>query len=117
MSLSLNRNPGDTEQNKMPSNKNACFPYKIDEIWKNIQRHQGETFLQIRGKPFMYSVVTNNVHLHTTNRSISKKTFEHALEFMPLSSTTPIQHLQAPSYIYAILTDKRIYSVNPNEEW
>ncbi|GAG82416.1 unnamed protein product, partial [marine sediment metagenome] len=33
-------------------------------------------------------------------------------EFIPLSGTTEIQHLQGPSYIYAILMDKRIRKDN-----
>jgi len=82
----------------------------IVDVWNRILKNEGETFRQIRGKTFTYTVVANSLKLSTTNRSISKKTIEQALEFLPLENTTPLQNLQAPSYLYAILTDKRITS-------
>jgi len=44
-----------------------------------------------------------------TNVQISKAHFMEALEHYPLSNTVPLQKLRGPSYIYAILMDKRIY--------
>ncbi len=82
----------------------------IETAWNRVISLEGETFRQIYGKEFSYTVVGNSILLSTTNRSISKKTFEQALEFVPLSDTTPVQHLQAPSYIYAILMDNRVRS-------
>lgn len=80
----------------------------INEVWSNIVKNEGETFRQLKGKPFTYTVVANSINLSTTNRNISKKTIEQAMEFLPLDSTAPLQHLQGPSYLYGILTDKRI---------
>lgn len=80
----------------------------IEIVWNRVLDVEGEVFRQIRGKEFSYSVAGNSITLSTTNRSISKKTFEQALEYVPLPDTTPVQHLQAPSYIYAILMDSRI---------
>ncbi len=80
----------------------------VDIVWKRISENAGKEFRQIKGKPFTYSVTGNTVHLDCTNRSFTKKTIESALEFVPLNNTTPIQHLQAPSYLYAILMDERI---------
>lgn len=80
----------------------------IDVIWERICKNEGETFRQIRGKEFTYSVNGNYITLSTTNYNVAKSTFEKALEFLPLENTVPIQHLQAPSYLYAILTDERI---------
>lgn len=40
---------------------------------------------------------------------MAKVELEEATELLPLESTVPIQHLRAPSYIYAILMDPRIY--------
>ena len=82
--------------------------HDIDMIWRNIVSHEGETFYKKRGEPFKYSVIANRIKLSTTNRDISKGVFQQALEYMPLEKTTPIQHLQAPSYLFAILTDRRI---------
>jgi len=80
----------------------------INVVWKRICEHEGQEFRQIRGKPFTYSVSGNVLFLNCTNRSISKRTIEQALEYVPLDNTVPVQHLQAPSYIYAILMDNRI---------
>ncbi len=80
----------------------------IEVVWDNICKNEGKAFRQIRGKEFTYTVKGNCIGLSTTNYNIAKSTFEKALEFMPLENTVPIQHLSAPSYLYAILTDKRI---------
>ena len=80
----------------------------IELIWERICRHEGETFRQIKGKEFTYTVNGNSIKLSTTNYNFAKSTFEKALAFLPLENTVPIQHLSAPSYLYAILTDSRI---------
>ena len=35
---------------------------------------------------------------------------------MPFKNTVPLQHLRAPSYLYAILTDKRICDSQEGEQ-
>ncbi len=80
----------------------------IDLVWKRICDNAGNEFKQIRGKIFTYSVSQNTVYLNSTNRSFTKNTIKRALEFVPLTNTLPVQHLQAPSYLYAILMDDRI---------
>lgn len=80
----------------------------IEDVWQRIIANEGKTFFQMRGNEFQYIIKANSVHLNRTNRTISKKTFEDALEFVPLENTVPIQKLQAPSYIYGILMDHRI---------
>ncbi|WP_079491640.1 hypothetical protein [Maledivibacter halophilus] len=57
---------------------------------------------------FKYQIINNSIVLDRTNRSISKNEIEKALAFVALENTVPLQHLQAPSYIYAILIDDRI---------
>ena len=84
----------------------------IEIVWGRIKESEGDIFTQIRGKRFTYKVKGNLLKLDTTNRSISKTVILQALEFVPLSNTVPVQHLQAPSYIYAILMDKRIRQDN-----
>lgn len=79
-----------------------------DIVWKRICDNQGQEFRQIRGKIFTYSIRGNTAYLNCTNRSFSKSTIKQALEFVPLKNTVPLQHLQAPSYLYAILTNERI---------
>ena len=80
----------------------------IEKVWSRIVCCEGDVFTQIKGKTFSYKVEYNSIVPSTTNVSIAKSQFEKALEFVPLVNTTPIQHLWAPSYIYAILMDEKI---------
>jgi hypothetical protein len=80
----------------------------FDAVWSRIEANAGETFHQLRGAEFRYAIQGNSVVPDRTNRSIARSQFEKALEIVPLDDTTSIQHLQGPSYIYAILMDKRI---------
>jgi hypothetical protein len=80
----------------------------IDKIWRRIVENEGEVFTQIRGKEFSFQVLGGVINLSTTNQQVPKSQFEKALEFVPIPNTAAIQHLRAPSYIYAILMDQRI---------
>lgn len=80
----------------------------IEILWERIKECEGKVFQQIRGGEFYYKVNGNLVVLSRTNRSVSKTTFSKALKDVPLKNTVPLQNLQAPSYLYAILMDKRI---------
>ena len=80
----------------------------IDNLWERITQCEGQAFYQIRGGEFTYQVKGNVLTLSRTNRSISKNTINEALQFVPLENTVPLQHLQAPSYLFAILMDERI---------
>ena len=80
----------------------------IEFIWSQIVAHRGDTIHQKRGKPFTYAIVGNAVSPSTTNRLLPKSDFNSALGLMPLRGPGEIQHLQGPSYIYAILMDERI---------
>src|SRR5690348_12942961 len=76
-----------------------------ETVWARIREHAGETFRQIRGGAFTFSVNSNYLQLDRTNRRIPKSDIAKALALVPLENTTPVQRLQAPSYIYAILMD------------
>lgn len=80
----------------------------IEQIWTRIIENEGEIFKQIKGKEFTYQIIGNGLKLTTTNQIINKSVFEKAIELLPVKNTVPLQHLRAPSYLYAILTDKRI---------
>ena len=80
----------------------------IDEIWRRIEARQGDTFRQIRGGEFTYRAKGGYLELSRTNQKVSRSDLEEALRLVPLQSTTPVQHLRAPSYIFAILMDDRI---------
>ncbi|KAI3349982.1 hypothetical protein [Clostridium botulinum] len=80
----------------------------IEELWKRIKECEGEVFQKIKGGKFTYTVNGNLIILSSTNRLVSKSTFKKALNMVPLKNTVPVQNLQAPSYLYAILMDDRI---------
>jgi hypothetical protein len=80
----------------------------IEEVWARVVAHEGETFTQMRGGEFTYSIRGDTAHLSRTNQGVARTTFERALKLVPLKDTTPLQHLRAPSYLFAILTDERI---------
>jgi len=70
--------------------------------------HLQQEFQQIRGGEFYYNIKGNSIILIRINIVISKATFNEALKEVPLDNTVPIQNLQVPSYMYAILMDNRI---------
>jgi hypothetical protein len=80
----------------------------FETVWARIVAHEGQLFEQIRGQRFSFVLEANSLHLSTTNQSIARAQMEMAFEMVPLLSTTQLQHLRAPSYIYAILMDSRI---------
>ncbi|MFF2158520.1 hypothetical protein ACFVVQ_24900 [Paenibacillus chitinolyticus] len=80
----------------------------IEIVWERIIKNEGQTFKQIKGGEFTYVVKGNVIQLSRTNRSVSKSTFIEAFKCVPFSNTVPLQHLQAPSYLFAILMDSRI---------
>ena len=80
----------------------------ISAVGDRIKQNQGQVFHQLRGNAFTYEVRGNIVIPDRTNRSLPRSDFEKALQLMPLRGPGQIQHLQGPSYIYAILTDPRI---------
>jgi len=81
----------------------------IEAVWARIQEHEGEEFHQIRGKAFHYGMFGGYIVPSTVNQQIAKSDFEKALQRVPLRNTVPVQDLRGPSYIYAILMDKRIH--------
>jgi hypothetical protein len=82
--------------------------HRIDTVWQRIVANEGQTFHKIRGQPFTYTVHGNSISLSTTNQLVGITVFENALVFVPLANTVPVQHLRAPSFLYAILMDERI---------
>jgi hypothetical protein len=80
----------------------------IDAVWERIRHHSDETFYQVRGKSFTYSIRGNSLKPDRTNRQLTQSQFAKALERLPVSGPGALQDLQGPSYIYAILMDPRI---------
>lgn len=80
----------------------------FETIWARIKAHEGKTFRQIRGGEFTYSVVGSAIIPDRTNQNIPRAHLEEAVGLLPLQNTVPVQHLRGPSYIYAVLMDRRI---------
>jgi hypothetical protein len=80
----------------------------VENIWNRIVSCAGEEFTQIKGKKFTYKIKGNTLIPSTTDQNLPKSQFKKAQDLMPLKNTSQIQHLRGPSYLYAILTDKRI---------
>lgn len=77
-------------------------------VWKKIEARAGESFRQIRGGEFTYSIHSGCVVPDRTNRQLPRSQFEKAFDLVPLENTKSVQDLQGPSYLYAILMDARI---------
>jgi hypothetical protein len=78
-------------------------------VWKRIQQHQGELFHTKRGCPFKYSVKGNYLKTTRTDYALSKKDFETVYNMLPIGNLAEITNIvRGPSYIWAILNDKRI---------
>jgi len=80
----------------------------FDSVWNRIERMAGAEFQQIRGGHFRYSIKNGALIPDRTNRLIPRSNFETAFRQVPLQNTVPLQRLQGPSYIYAVLMDARI---------
>jgi hypothetical protein len=87
--------------------------YDMSAIEKVIKQHEGEVFFTKTRKNFTYVIIGNGVRPirndKEINRIISKNDFEKALEHSPLSGPSIFSdEVQGSSYVYGILTDKRI---------
>jgi len=80
----------------------------FETVWRRVEAHAGQSFRQKRGGEFTYEVRSGTVWPDRTNRALSRSQFAQAFKHVPLSSTVPLQQLQGPSYLYAILMDDRI---------
>lgn len=82
---------------------------KIDKVWANICKHEGETFFtQKRKKPYTYVVKNDYIVIENNERRgrIAKEMLERALL---IENPTPSKiGGWAPSYICGIITDYRI---------
>jgi len=81
---------------------------KFEGIWSRTLLAAGEEFLTITGKPFTYAIVRGAVVLENTARVLARSQFERAAVRASISGPGQLQDLQGPSYVFAILTDRRV---------
>lgn len=86
----------------------APMPIDFPTVWHRIEMHAGEKFRQKRGGTFIYSISGGCLIPDRTNRQIPRSHFEKGFGLLPLETTVPLQQLQGPSYIFAVLMDARI---------
>jgi len=80
---------------------------KIDRVWNNILKYEGEPFYTVTNIEYRYVVKDNYILVNDDpRRRISKANFEKALKIV---NPTPSKiNLRGQSYIYGIITDSRI---------
>jgi hypothetical protein len=86
----------------------------FNAVWANIIRCQGEVFHTITGLPLTYSLSEGKAYF-TIDREgkkirqmFYKKLIAQACERIPIKGLSDVADLRGPSYLYAILTDRRI---------
>ena len=82
----------------------------IETIWNNIKSHEGETFRTVRGIEYTYVVVEDYILINDDKkRRITKDSIKTALTINnPSPSKIQREGIWGPSYVYGIITDKRI---------
>ena len=83
---------------------------KIDQIWANICKHEGDVFQTVTNIEYNYVVKDNYILINNdSRRKITKTNLTKALEIQnPTCSKIRNAGIWAPSYIYGIITDDRI---------
>jgi len=81
----------------------------FEESWNKILKNQGEIFFTKNQHQFSYTINGTIVHPLHTNRNIPKSDILKAFNRLPINRPSDINTLvQGPSYVWAILNDKRI---------
>ena len=82
----------------------------IDKVWANICKHEGDVFYTVRSKAYTYVVKDNYILINNdSRRRITKINLAKALEIQnPTCSKIGSAGIWGPSYIYGIITDRRI---------
>ena len=84
----------------------------INNVWANIVKHQGEKFHIKGGASFTYVVKKDYIIVNEIKGgNIPKKHIEKALSIKnPTPGKFSTNNIWSPSYVYGLITDKRIIS-------
>lgn len=84
----------------------------FESIWNNIQRCEGEVFKTVRGIEYKYTIYSDCILINDDKkRRIKKDSLKTAfLIENPTPSKIKSKGIWGPSYVYGIITDKRILS-------
>ena len=82
----------------------------INNVWNNICKHEGKVFYTVKKIPYTYNVIDEYILINNDNRrKITKMSIEKALHINnPTPSKIQKEDIWGPSYVFGIITDKRI---------
>lgn len=85
----------------------------IEMVWNNIKRHEGESFYKVGGGAYKYVVYSDYLLINNLkSRRITKRMLEKAIAIEnPTPSKIESEGCWGPSYIWGIITDKRIKDI------
>lgn len=89
------------------NNKCQNFRFSKEEIKVLLLKYEGEKFYQKRGQSFTYKVNGSYINPSTTNYNIPIKDITEGFKRGKISTTSELQDLRGPSYIYAFVNDDR----------
>lgn len=81
----------------------------FNEVWNKIVNNAGEVFKTKTGLEFTYSINGELLLPSVTDYKISKNDFKKAYAMLPIDGPGKIRDIvRGPSYVWAILNDKRV---------
>lgn len=81
----------------------------IDEVWRRIEAHEGETFHTKAGLPLTYAVTGRTLTTNRAEQGLGFSDFATALELVPFDGPGDVTwDVRGPAYVWAILHDPRI---------
>ena len=82
----------------------------IETVWERIKQYEGETFFTITGIEYSYVVYTYFLQVNDLkSRKITKNMIEKAIAIdNPTPQKIGLEGCRGPSYVWGIITDKRI---------
>ena len=85
----------------------------IETVWNQIIKYEGETFYTITGKSYQFVVYTDFILINNLkSRRITKDSMTKAIKIEnPTPQKIELAGCWGPSYVYGIITDKRIKTV------
>lgn len=92
------------EKRGSAAGKRATF----GDIWRRVVALEGEEFQTSTGLPFTYEITSTGLITNRTKYNLAQAQFSVAFEHVPCSGPSDIHFVRGPSYIWAILHDRRV---------
>jgi hypothetical protein len=81
----------------------------FEEVWEKIISLEGQEFKTVSNLPFTYSIIGNALKPSRAKQIISKNEIKKAYDQLQLEKPSDIiDTVRGPSYVFALLHDKRI---------